>query len=137
MSIKSGSRTILLVDEEPDIVYFFKYVLENGNYDVRGFTNSIDALEHYKTYWERYGLVISDIRMHDMTGFELLKNIKKIDVNIPIILMSVYDIIDFYELEGVKINGFMQKPITIKEILSTTEKHFDNSPISARYCRDN
>ena len=70
--------------------------------------------------------------MHGMTGFQLLKNIKKIDVNIPIILMSVYDIIDFYELEGIKINGFMQKPITIKEILSTTGKHFDNSPISTR-----
>ena len=70
--------------------------------------------------------------MHGMTGFQLLKNIKKIDVNIPIILMSVYDIIDFYELEGIKINGFMQKPITIKEILSTTEKHFDNSPVSTR-----
>ena len=49
MSITSGSRSILLVDEEPDIVYFFKYVLENGNYDVAGFTNPIDALEHYKT----------------------------------------------------------------------------------------
>ena len=51
--------------------------------------------------------------------------------------MSVYDIIDFYELDGIMINGFMQKPITIKEILSTIEKHFNNSPISARYCRDN
>jgi FixJ family two-component response regulator len=46
--------------------------------------------------------------MHGMTGFELLKNIKKIDVKIPIILMSVYDIIEFYVLEGIKINGFIQ-----------------------------
>ena len=82
MSITSGSRSILLVDEEPDIVYFFRYVLENvlenGNYDVTGFTNPLEALEHYKTNCNQYGLVISDIRMPGMTGFDLLKYIKKL-----------------------------------------------------------
>ena len=36
--------------------------------------------------------------------------------------MSAYDIIDFSELDGIKIDGFMQKPITIRELLSTIEK---------------
>ena len=39
--------------------------------------------------------------------------------------MSAYDIIDFSELDGIKIDGFMQKPITIRELLSTIEKHFN------------
>ena len=75
---KSGSRAILLVDDDYDIVNLFKDLLENGNYDVTGFTNPLEALEHYKTNWDRYGLVISDIRMPGMTGFDLLKNIKKL-----------------------------------------------------------
>ena len=108
MSINSRSKSILLVDDEPDIVYLFKYVLESRNYDVYGFTNPLEALEHYKPNCARYGLVISDIRMPVMTGFDLLKNVRKIDVNIPIILMSAYDIIDFSELDGIKIDGFMQ-----------------------------
>ena len=126
MSINSRSKSILLVDDEPDIVYLFKYVLESRNYDVYGFTNPLEALEHYKPNCARYGLVISDIRMPVMTGFDLLKNLRKIDVNISLILMSAYDIIDFSELGGIKIDGFMQKPITIRELLSTIEKHFIN-----------
>ncbi len=63
--------------------------------------------------------------MPEMTGFDLLKNIRKINVNISILLISAYDIIDFSELDGIKIDGFMQKPITIRELLSTIEKHFN------------
>ena len=125
MPINSMSKSILLVDNEPDIIYLFKYALESRNYDMYGFTNPLKALEHYKLNCAQYGLVISDIRMPEMTGFDLLKNIRKINVNISILLMSAYDIIDFSELDGIKIDGFMQKPITIRELLSTIEKHFN------------
>ena len=116
------SKSILLVDNEPDIIYLFKYALEIRNYDVYDFTNPLNALEDYKLNCAQYGLVISDIQMPEMTGFDLLKNIRKINVNISILLMSAYDIIDFSELDGIKIDGFMQKPITIRELLSTIEK---------------
>ena len=130
MPINYKSKSILLVDDDYDIVNLFKDLLENRNYEVTGFTNPLEALEHYKTNWNRYGLVISDIRMPGMTGFDLLKNIKKIDATISFFLMSAYDTIDFSELEGIKIDGFIQKPIRIKELLSTIEKHLINIPIS-------
>ena len=129
MPINYKSKSILLVDDDYDIVNLFKDLLENRNYEVTGFTNPLEALEHYKTNWNRYGLVISDIRMPGMTGFDLLKNIKKIDATICFFLMSAYDTIDFSELEGIKIDGFIQKPIRIKELLSTIEKHLINIPI--------
>ena len=129
MPINYKSKSILLVDDDYNIVNLFKDLLENRNYEVTGFTNPLEALEHYKTNWNRYGLVISDIRMPGMTGFDLLKNIKKIDATISFFLMSAYDTIDFSELEGIKIDGFIQKPIRIKELLSTIEKHLINIPI--------
>jgi two-component system response regulator YesN len=104
---------------------------------VIGFINPVEALEYYKTNWNQYGLVISDIRMPEMTGFDLLKNIKKIDATISFILMSAYDNIEFSELEGIKIDGFIQKPVRIKELLSTIEKHFIDIQISSSYSRDN
>ena len=109
---------------------YSKIYLKIVNYEVTGFTNPLEALEHYKTNWNRYGLVISDMRMPGMTGFDLLKNIKKIDKTISFFLMSAYDTIDFSEIEGIKIDGFIQKPIRIKELLSTIEKHLINIPIS-------
>ena len=137
MSINYKSKSILLVDDDYDIVNLFKDLLEKVNYEVVGFTNPLEALQHYKINWNRYGLVISDMRMPGMTGFDLLKNIKKIDATICFFLMSAYDTIDFSELEGIKIDGFIQKPIRIKELLSTIEKHLINIPISSSYSRDN
>ena len=129
MPINYKSKSILLIDDEYDIVNLFKDLFENLSYKVIGFTSPLEALEHYKINWERYGLVISDISMPGMTGFELLKNIKKIDNTISFFLMSAYDTIEFSELEGIKIDGFIQKPIRIKELLSTIEKHLINIPI--------
>ena len=51
--------------------------------------------------------------------------------------MSEDDIIEFSELEGIKIDGFIQKPIRIKVLLSTLEKHLNNIPLSSSYSRDN
>ena len=130
MPINYKSKSILLIDDEYDIVNLFKDLFENRNYDVVGFTNPLEALEHYKINWNRYGLVISDIRMPGMTGFELLKNVRKINSTISFFLMSAYDIIEFSELEGIKIDGFIQKPIRIKELLATIEKQLINIPIS-------
>ena len=96
---------------------------------MNGFTNPIEALEHYKTNCTQYGLIISDILMPVMTGFNLLKNIKKIDATISFFLRSAHDIIEVSEIEVIKIDGFIQKLIRIKEFLFTIEKHFIIIPI--------
>jgi DNA-binding NtrC family response regulator len=124
MSVMSKSKSILLVDDEPDIVNLFTDLLNREDYNVIGFTNPLKALEHYKTNFPQYGLIISDIVMPGMSGFDLLKNIKKIDPAISFFLMSANDTINFSEIEGIKIDGFIQKPIRIKEFLSILEKHF-------------
>jgi DNA-binding NtrC family response regulator len=114
-----------LVDDDSDIVNLFKEILENYDYVVNGFTNPLEALQHYLTNTDQYGLVISDIRMPGMNGFDLLKNIKKINATISFFLMSAYDTVDFSELEDIKIEGFIQKPIQIKKLLSIIEKNFN------------
>ena len=123
---KQINRSILLVDDELDIVNLFTELLKSKNYDVFGFTNPTKALEHYKKNHNKYGMMISDIRMPGMNGFDLVKNIKKIDTNIFIILMSAYDNIDHSQLNDITINEFIQKPIRIMEILSRVEKYLIN-----------
>jgi DNA-binding NtrC family response regulator len=96
------------------------------DYEVIGFTNPLKALEHCKTSFAQYGLVISDILMPGISRFDLLKDIKKIDATISFFLMSANDTINYSEIEGIKIDGFIQKPIRIKEFLSILEKHLIN-----------
>ena len=136
MPLMSKSKSILLVDDEPDIVNLFTDLLNREDYEVIGFTNPLEALENYKTNFAQYGLIISDIRMPGMTGFDLLKNIKKIDATISFFLMSANDTINYSEIEGIKIDGFIQKPIRIKEFLSILEKHLINIQISWMYSKD-
>ena len=93
MPTMSNSKSNLLVDDEPDIVNLFTDLLNKEDYDVISFTNPLKALEHYKTNFSRYGLVISDILMPRMSGFDLLKDIKKIDATISFFLMSANDTI--------------------------------------------
>lgn len=116
-----------MIDDDSDIVNLFKEILESNDYIVNGFTNPIEALKHYITNCNQYGMVISDIRMPGMTGFDLLKEIKKIDVAISYFLMSAYDTVDFAELADIKIDGLIQKPIQIKKFLSIIEKKFNEN----------
>jgi DNA-binding NtrC family response regulator len=121
------------VDDELDIVNLFTELLKSRKYDVFGFTNPLKALEDYKENYDQYGMVISDIRMPEMNGFDLVKNVKKINTNISIILMSAYENIDYSQLDNITINEVIQKPIKIIELLSTVEKHLLSTKINRLY----
>jgi two-component system, OmpR family, response regulator ChvI len=71
------ARKILLVDDEADIVSTFKMILEMNNFEVEGYTNPLSALANFKP--NEFGLLILDIRMPVMSGFELFKRIRDID----------------------------------------------------------
>lgn len=124
------NRSILLVDDELDIVNLFTELLNSRKYDVSGFTNPLKALEDYKENYDQYGMVISDIRMPEMNGFDLVKNVKKVKTNISIILMSAYENIDYSQLDNITINEVIQKPIKIMELLSTVEKYLMSTKIN-------
>ena len=124
------NRSILVVDDELDIINLFTELLKSKKYDVIGFTNPLKALEYYKKNYDQYGMIISDIRMPEMNGFDLVKNLKKINTNISIILMSAYDNIDYSQLKDITINEVIQKPIKIIELLSTVEKHLMSAKIN-------
>ena len=124
------NKSILVVDDELDIVNLFTELLKSRKYDVFGFTNPLKALEDYKKNHNKYGMVISDIRMPKMNGFDLVKNIKMINRNISIILMSAYADIDYSQLHNITINEVIHKPIRIMELLSTVEKHLMNAKLN-------
>src|SRR5215831_7224316 len=85
--IFSGSRrlpspqnadTILILDDEFDIMSIFTLALEQQGYHVIGFTEPLLALDHFQKNSDRYGLVISDLRMPVMNGYQFIKKVKEI-----------------------------------------------------------
>ncbi len=77
------------------------------------------ALEEFSKKPSDYELVISDIRMPNMNGYEFVKQVKKINPKVNVILMTAFEIEDkeFHSiLPSIKINGFLQKPFSIAQL---------------------
>jgi DNA-binding response OmpR family regulator len=88
--IKEDPSRILLVDDEPDVTLGFEMGLEDGGYVVDSFNDPILALSSFKQ--GLYSLALFDIRMPKLNGFELYREIRKIDDRIKICFMTAYDI---------------------------------------------
>jgi DNA-binding NtrC family response regulator len=120
-----GLQSILVVDDEEDIAMQLLKTLENMGFDVDAFTNSEEALEHFKSREKKYSLVISDIRMPGMSGIQLANRIKSIDPDIKILLLTAFEI-NMSEFDKVmhstKVDGFMQKPVSIERLTSEVSK---------------
>ncbi|MCY1153860.1 MAG: putative signal transduction response regulator, receiver domain protein [Nitrososphaera sp.] len=114
----SSAHSILVVDDELDIVLIFKQALSRQGYTVFGFTDPLLALEHFKLNSSDYGLVITDVRMPRMSGFELAANIKVIKPDAKVVFMSAFEVSDLeFSMPGVKINDFLRKPVDVKTLV--------------------
>ncbi|MFH0975294.1 MAG: PAS domain S-box protein [Spirochaetota bacterium] len=88
--IKGGTEKILLIDDEEIIIKTLSTILGELGYQVKAFTDCLEALDEYKNNSAGYDLIITDYSMPHMTGIEMLKEIKEIKKDIPVILTSGY-----------------------------------------------
>ncbi|MDQ3882112.1 MAG: response regulator, partial [Thermoproteota archaeon] len=99
-------------------VLIFKQALSRQGYTVFGFTDPLLALEHFKVNSTDYGLVITDVRMPRMSGFELAANIKDIKPDAKVVLMSAFEVSDFeFSMPRIKIYDFLRKPVNVKTLV--------------------
>jgi two-component system, cell cycle response regulator CpdR len=120
-------NSILVVDDEYDIVGIIKEVLEGEKYPIIGFTEPLLALEHFKANYVSYILVVSDWRMPLMNGFDFAKSVRQIKSDIKVLIMTAFSIEDDSDfttmLESQNIDGFIQKPFSIKNLKNTVKNH--------------
>jgi DNA-binding response OmpR family regulator len=107
------NKRVLIVDDEPDIILAVKMALEENGFKVDSFTDPLLALENFKGA-SMYDILIFDIKMPKMNGFELYRQIKKIDDKVKVCFLTAGEI--DYEQFGKLIpalaeNCFIQKPI--------------------------
>ena len=112
---------ILIVDDEPDVTYTLKVTLEEtGSFDIYPFNESSLALSNFRP--NMYDLVILDIRMPQMNGFELLHEIRKIDENVKVCFLTAVSELTEYATAIKKIhppldgNCIIKKPIDNMEL---------------------
>jgi DNA-binding NtrC family response regulator len=121
---QSFQNSILVVDDEFDIVTLIRRSLQNHGFKTLGFTDPIIALEQFQNNSKSFAMVISDIRMPSMNGYELIRKIKSIHPTIKTILISAFEINknEFSKvMPSVKIDAFISKPISLKELVNIVE----------------
>jgi CheY-like chemotaxis protein len=121
----SGSSSIMVVDDEKELASLFKAFLEKMGYDAVTFTDPIMALEFIRQGTKEFSLILTDLRMPEMSGIELAVEIRKFNDKIKIILITAFMVEDLMLSETyklAKINEIVQKPVKItalREIIDT------------------
>jgi signal transduction histidine kinase/CheY-like chemotaxis protein len=112
-----GSGTILLVEDEDQIKMLAKTLLNKLGFAVIEASNGKEALESYKQFSDEIVLVITDIGMPVMDGYEMLNELKKMNADLPIIVSSGFAEKDIASrVARQEIAGMINKPYNIEQL---------------------
>ena len=111
---------ILIVENERDVLSTFEKGLAQNGYEVDGFDDPLKVLERFVP--NTYNVLILDIRMPKMNGFELYRELRKRGDRGAVFFITAFDV--YYEefkrvFPDIDVKHFIKKPILIKELVAT------------------
>jgi CheY-like chemotaxis protein len=126
---KKKKKRVLLIDDERDICMIYQMVLEDAGYECISYTDPVSALQEFRI--DHYDLILLDIKMPVLNGFELCKKIREIDRAVHIVFITASE--HYYEQfrtqhypELGKVN-YIQKPIGNDELVRIVNTIVGNS----------
>ena len=130
MTLKTNRKRIFLVDDDHDHTVTFKAGLELAGFKVDAYNDSSTALSSFKP--DYYDLLLIDIKMPKINGFQLTEMILKIDDNARIWFISAYEV--YYKplkkefsskLKETTLAHFIQKPVDINNLVKQVKLELD------------
>jgi two-component SAPR family response regulator len=121
----NNDKSILIVDDECDVANLIKQSLQTNRRKVSVFTDAVMALEDFRMNCKTCSVILSDIRMPGINGYEFIRKVKEIDKQVKVILMSAFEIQDkeFHNvLPDIKVDAFLQKPFSLQRLNDVIEK---------------
>ncbi|MCK5862720.1 MAG: response regulator [Candidatus Hydrogenedentes bacterium] len=123
-----GSGLILLVDDEEELLQVGEKMLSHIGFEVITATNGREALEVFKTRKDAIEAVLLDLTMPDMDGKETFCELKKLDENVKVIIVSGFSLQEIEErFNNMGLLGALHKPYSMKTLKETLQSHFDES----------
>ena len=121
----SHSQKILVVDDEQDIVFTLKTILTEAGFTVDAFTNPSVAFEMFRP--EKYELIILDIRMPGLNGFELYMKLLEQDNSIKVLFLTAVNEFSMYAKFKNSVSPmsgkryYLQKPVDLPKLLQRVD----------------
>ena len=114
----SSKGSILIVDDEIDITLAFKKGLESNGFMVDTYNDPVTALLNFKS--DFYDLILVDVRMPKMNGFELYQEIEKVDKKSKVCFITAFEVY-YHALREIfptlEVGCFIRKPIEIDDLV--------------------
>lgn len=109
------SKKILIVDDNPNMSSLLQEMLEVFDFESVRASDGSEALNELEK--GDFSMVITDMRMPNMTGLELLEKVKSKHPKLPVVLISGYCVNDLEESQSdIKADGFLGKPLMMSDI---------------------
>ena len=105
----------MVVDDEPDMCFVLKVILETNGFMVNYYYNPLIALDEFKSNF--YDLIILDIQFPDINGMQLYREIRKRDMNVKICFFTANETLFDIASKFTPVYTFIRKPIENKEFI--------------------
>lgn len=107
---------ILIAEDDTELRHLFEHVLTRSGYETMGVENGVKALEALSA--EYYDLIISDIMMPVMDGYELVRSIRERGLMIPVMMITAKDAFDDMRMGFTSgSDDYMVKPVNVNEMV--------------------
>ncbi len=124
--VRGGTETVLVVDDEPDILSLLGRVLGKHGYTVLLAESGPQALEMFRERRDEIDLVVLDLIMPEMSGVETFHRLRELDPDVRVLLSSGYsEEGQARELLAAGAQGFLQKPYDFRAVLRKVRQVLD------------
>ena len=124
-------KSVLVIDDQDSMRGIICQMLKDKGYQVSNASNGEEGLAIFKKNPQSYDLVLADVNMPKIDGFELLKIIKSSFPNKPVILLTgVDENVAKVVGEEYKADGIIKKPFQVEDALKTIEKISNQNPLA-------
>jgi two-component system, OmpR family, response regulator ChvI len=116
---------ILLIDDELDDLFVLEEYLRYDGFEVKSFPDPREALRHYQIDPSSYDLVICDIRMPEINGFELYYKLKSVNDSVKVLFATCLEIVDeiLTLIPGIQPEQLVQKPVEKESFIKIVKKN--------------
>jgi YesN/AraC family two-component response regulator len=126
-------RRILIVDDEPTLVFFLKQGLQESEhcYFVEGAASGEEALT--KLTYNRYDLLITDLKMPGISGFTLVEIARSLHPHINVILITAFGSLEVKdEAQHLQVDGYLTKPFPMSQLQGIVHQILENTHTSPK-----
>ena len=122
-AVVKGSATVLVIDDEEDVRTITGGILSKLGYAVVTCKDGADGTEYYKNHFAEIDVIIVDMLMPRMSGYDCIKYLKRTNPEAKILISSGYSLVsDTQKIIAKGIAGFIQKPFEVEELSQTLMK---------------